>query len=105
MTDQPQSAGEVRKATAFDAQKGKGRVKGVPNKTTMIAKDAIATAAERLGGVDRLVAWAREDDKNESVFWASIYPKLLPLQVTGGDGGALEITLTSWFDGRGTEQR
>jgi hypothetical protein len=23
-------------------------------------------------------------------FWSSIYPKLLPLQVTGGDGGPLE---------------
>lgn len=105
MTDEPQKTVDKRITPGFLAQAGKGRPKGVLNKTTLIAKDAIATAAERLGGVDRLVSWAQEDEKNESVFWASIYPKLLPLQVTGGDGGALEITLTSWFDGRGTEQR
>lgn len=65
-----------------------GRVKGTPNKTTQIAKDAIALAADRLGGTERLVAWAQEDPKNEHAFWATIYPKLLPLQVNGaGDNG------------------
>jgi len=58
-----------------------GRVKGTPNKTTLIAKEAIALAADKLGGVERLVAWAKEDDKNEHSFWSTIYPKLLPLQV------------------------
>jgi hypothetical protein len=60
---------------------GKGRPKGAVNKTTQIAKDAIAQAAEKLGGVDRLVVWAKEDSKNEAAFWTTIYPKLLPLQV------------------------
>ena len=32
-----------------------GRLKGTPNKVTAVAKDAIAAAAERLGGIDRLV--------------------------------------------------
>jgi hypothetical protein len=63
---------------------GKGRPKGSKNKTTLIAKEAIAAAAERLGGTDRLVAWAKEDEKNEHTFWGTIYPKLLPLQL-GGD--------------------
>lgn len=68
--------------------RGKGRPKGSLNKTTAIAKDAIASAAEKLGGEDRLVAWAKEDEKNEAAFWTSIYPKLLPLQVNGpGDDG------------------
>lgn len=67
----------------FGGKAGPGRPKGVPNKTTVIAKDAIAKAAEALGGVDRLVAWAQEDPSNEKVFWGTIYPKLLPLQVTG----------------------
>jgi len=67
---------------------GKGRPKGSPNKTTQIAKDAIAQAAETLGGSKRLVAWAQEDEKNEAAFWTTIYPKLLPLQVNGaGDEG------------------
>lgn len=60
-----------------------GRQKGTPNKLTVVAKDAIAMAAERLGGVDRLVAWAQEDAQNERTFWGTIYPKLLPLQLSG----------------------
>ena len=67
---------------------GKGRPKGVPNKVTMAAKEAIALAAERLGGVERLVEWVQEDPSNEKVFWGTVYPKLLPLQVNGaGDNG------------------
>ena len=67
---------------------GKGRPKGAKNKTTTIAKDAIATAAEDLGGSERLTAWAREAPENERAFWATIYPKLLPLQVDGsGENG------------------
>lgn len=62
---------------------GKGRPKGSPNKVTAAAKDAIASAAEELGGYQRIVAWAREDAKNEHAFWASIYPKLIPVQVAG----------------------
>jgi len=62
---------------------GPGRPKGVPNKLTTLAKDAIAAAAEKLGGTDRLVEWARESPDNEKVFWGQIYTKLLPLQVHG----------------------
>ena len=68
---------------------GPGRKKGVPNKLTMAAKDAIAAAAQGLGGVERLVAWAKEDPLNERAFWTSVYPKLIPVQVTGEDGGPI----------------
>jgi hypothetical protein len=60
-----------------------GKPKGAISKTTRAAKEAIAFAAEGLGGAERLVAWAQEDPKNEAAFWTSIYPKLLPLQVAG----------------------
>ncbi|CAJ0732832.1 MULTISPECIES: hypothetical protein [Ralstonia] len=72
---------------------GPGRKKGVPNKTTQAAKDAIVIAAEELGGVDRLVAWVKADPANERVFWGTIYPKLLPLQVSGEGGGPLQLVL------------
>lgn len=77
---------------------GPGRKKGVPNKTTQAAKDAIAAAAEALGGADRLVAWAKEDPANERVFWGTIYPKLLPLQVTGEGGSALQVQIVRYAD-------
>lgn len=83
------------------ANAGKGRPKGALNKSTKLAKDAIAQAAETLGGAERIVAWAQEDPQNERTFWGSIYPKLLPLQVTGEDGGPVELALSNWFDGRG----
>lgn len=72
-----------------------GRAKGTPNKTTQTAKDAIALAADRLGGVTRLVAWAKSDPLNERAFWSTIYPKLLPLQVTGEGGGPLQVVLSN----------
>jgi hypothetical protein len=73
---------------------GKGRPAGSLNKTTRSVKEAIALAAEGLGGAARLEAWAQEDPKNEHAFWVSIYPKLLPLQVTGEGGGPLIISAT-----------
>lgn len=68
-----------------------GSRKGIPNKTTQTAKDAIALAASELGGAARLVEWAKEDPQNERAFWTTVYPKLLPLQVTGEGGGPVAI--------------
>lgn len=82
-----------RKIGSNTGNRGKGRPKGAKNKTTVAAKKAIEEAAEKLGGVDRMVAWAQEDPANERVFWGQLYPKLLPLQVEGSVG--LTVTLES----------
>ena len=74
---------------------GKGRRAGVPNKVTAAAKDAIAMAAETLGGTARLAEWAKESTVNERAFWTQIYPRLLPHEVTGGDGKALLPTIVT----------
>ena len=67
---------------------GPGRPKGSMNKTTREAKDAIAEAAEALGGAKRLVEWVQEEPANERIFWGTIYPKLLPVQLKGaGENG------------------
>lgn len=71
-----------------------GRTKGQPNKTTTIAKEAIAQVADNLGGVSRLTAWVRENPDNEKAFWVSVYPKLLPLQLSGEGGGPIETVTT-----------
>jgi hypothetical protein len=68
-----------------------GRQKGTPNKTTQLAREAIAYAAERLGGAKRLAAWAKEDKANEYAFWTKIYPRLLPVQLTGEDGEPIKV--------------
>lgn len=85
--------GGGRVTDAFRAQVGKGRPKGTLNKTTKLAKEAIAEAFDRLGGADRLVEWAQEDPDNEKVFYTALLPKLIPVQteITGKDGAAIEI--------------
>lgn len=70
-----------------------GKPKGAVSKTTKAAKDAIEEAAQALGGAKRLTEWVQEDPANERVFWGTIYPKLLPLQVTGKDDGPVEFTV------------
>ena len=82
------NAGTFKKG---EKRPGQGRPKGCLTKHTVAAKEAIQLAAEGLGGTDRLIAWAQEDPLNERAFWSSIYPKLLPLQLTGKDGGAIEV--------------
>jgi hypothetical protein len=72
---------------------GKGRPKGSLNKTTRAAKDAIALAADELGGSDRLVAWAKEDPQNERAFWTTIYPKLIPVTLSGDNDNPLNGVL------------
>lgn len=70
-------------STAFKkGEKRPNQGKRGPAKTTLAAKEAIQLAAEGLGGTQRLIDWAKEDPLNERAFWTSIYPKLLPLQVT-----------------------
>ena len=74
-----------------------GKPKGAVSKTTKTAKEAIALAAEGLGGVNRLIDWAKEDPANERAFWASIYPKLIPVQIAGDDDNPLRHSIKIEF--------
>jgi hypothetical protein len=62
---------------------GKGRVKGVPNRTTALLKDAILMAAEGAGGKDGLIGYLKtQASKNPGPFMA-LLGKVLPMQVSG----------------------
>jgi hypothetical protein len=63
----------------------------------MAAKEAIALAAEGLGGTERLIAWAQEDPLNERAFWATIYPKLIPVTLAGDAENPVGLSLTVSF--------
>ena len=84
MADAPKNSGQFGKGNP-------GKPVGAVTKTGKLAREAIALAAEKLGGVDRLVSWAQEDPSNERAFWATIYPKLIPVQLTGEGGGPIEF--------------
>jgi hypothetical protein len=78
----------------FKKGQAKGRPKGAVNKTTMEAKEAIAMVAQGLGGAEGLLEWARRDEKNETIFWGTIYPKLLPLTIAGDKEAPVAMTIT-----------
>jgi hypothetical protein len=70
---------------------GPGRRKGQVNKTTALLKDAILKAADEAGGSGGLTAYLRvQAIENPGPFMA-LLGKVLPMQVTGEGGGAIEI--------------
>jgi hypothetical protein len=69
---------------------GPGRPPGSRNKTTKLAKEAITLAFEDLGGAEALTAWASASEDNRKVFYTQIWTKVIPLQVSGEDGGPIE---------------
>ena len=68
---------------------GKGRKKGVPNKSTKAAKEALALAFEGLGGVPALTAWAAE---NQGEFY-KLWVRLLPTEIKASGELGLGVVL------------
>lgn len=71
-----------------------GSRKGIPNRTTAKLKEMILQALDEAGGVQYLVRQARK--KNAAPFMA-LLGKVLPMQVTGEDGGPLKASLHVTF--------
>jgi hypothetical protein len=84
-----------RKIGVSAGNRGKGRKKGVPNKTTALLKDALLQAAIQAGGgKDGLVAYLKKQAiKNPGPF-LTLLGKVLPLQVSG-DGEPIKIIYSS----------
>lgn len=73
---------------------GKGRPKGAKNKTTALLKDAILKAAEQAGnqiGDQGLVSYLEDQATKNPGPFMSLLSKVLPMQVTGEDGGPISI--------------
>jgi hypothetical protein len=71
-----------------------GRPKGSANVQTKAIKTMIEAAAHGLGGVARLIEWAKETPQNEYAFWIYLWPRLLPLQIAGsGERGEIEMNI------------
>lgn len=71
----------------------RGRKKAAVNKTTKRFNEALLTAAEQAGyhyGEDGLVSYLQYHALNNPVPFFSLLAKVLPLQVTGDDGGEVK---------------
>lgn len=65
-----------------------GRAKGTPNKVTKELKEMVLQALDQAGGVTYLTQQARD---NPGPF-LTLLGKVLPLQVTGKDGGPVQVS-------------
>lgn len=70
-----------------------GRKKGTPNKTTALLKDAILQAAEKAGAKDGLVGYLTAQAVLNPGPFMALLGKVLPMQVTGEDGGPLVVEI------------
>ena len=68
-----------------------GRKKGTPNRVTGLLRDQILQALDKEGGV----AYLRDLARKEPSSFATLLGRVLPLQVTGSDGGPLAVTWAS----------
>ena len=68
-----------------------GRKKGTPNKDTAELREMILAALDRAGGIGYL---ARRAKDTPGAFMA-LLGKVLPMQVTGPDGGPIEHRIAS----------
>jgi hypothetical protein len=67
-----------------------GRQKGTPNKTSALLKDAILKAATEAGDGD-LAAYLTVQAKINPGPFMTLLGKVLPMQVTGEDGGPFRL--------------
>lgn len=70
---------------------GKGRKKGVPNKTTRLLKEAILQAAEEAGGSEGMVGYLRRQAIENPGPFLALLGKVLPHTIAGPDGGEIRI--------------
>ena len=73
--------------------RGKGRKKGIPNKTTTLLKDAILKAAECAGGAGGLVGYLEIQARKNPGPFLTLLGKILPLQVMG-ESDAIQHAVT-----------
>lgn len=76
---------------------GRGRKHGELNKTTKTLKEAILLAAEKVGndgkGKDGLTGYLVHVASTDVKAFSALLGKVLPMQVTGEDGGPLTVTI------------
>jgi hypothetical protein len=86
-------------STAFkkgEKRPTQGRPKGVLNKNNQAIRDMIAAALDQVGGVEYLAE--RANDPKTAGAFLSLIGKVMPIQVTGEDGGSVKHQITVRFE-------
>lgn len=81
---------EPRKEGVNRGNAGKGRPKGARNKVTTAVKEAIIAAAEAAHD-EGMFGYLREQANANPTAFMALLGKVLPLQVSGEDGGPIEF--------------
>lgn len=77
---------------------GKGRKKGVPNKSTALLKDAILQAATKAGGKAGLIGYLTTQATANPQSFLPLLGKVLPMQMTGEGDGPLTVVIRRFDD-------
>lgn len=80
-------ADEPKNTTKF-GRGNPGKPKGAVSKNTAAIKDMILTALSNAGGAEYLER--RANDPKTAAAFLGLVGKVLPMQVTGADGGAVQ---------------
>lgn len=72
-------------------EKGPGRPKGMPNKTTWQLKEMILGALDASGGVEYLTT--RANDPRTAAAFLSLIGKVLPMTIANEDGKAFQVSV------------
>lgn len=91
MTDLPSKPQQSAATKALPPNAGKGRRKGVPNKTTRLLKEAILQAAEEAGGREGMIGYLRRQAIENPGPFLALLGKVLPHTIAGPDGGEIRI--------------
>lgn len=75
-----------------------GRKKGSPNKTTALLKDAVLMAADRAGGENGIAGYLEIQAKINPGPFMALLGKVLPMQITGDGGGALQVIVQKFAE-------
>lgn len=66
-----------------------GRKKGTPNKTTIVFREALQVAFDQMGGAEAMAKWGKIQTNRRAFY--EMCTKLIPIQVTGGNFGPVEV--------------
>jgi hypothetical protein len=80
-----------------EGKRGPGRPRGSPNKTTALLKDAILKAAENAGDQAGMIGYLQTQAKLNPGPFMALLGKVLPMQVTGEDGGPVQISFKTFY--------